>query len=540
MNNINPIEVSTLNEGEVLVDLRKLAQILKKYKWLIFCFTGLPTLISILYLSSIEPLPQQPPIYTVTTSVLKPSANSILNINRFGNLDYTDESVFSKFLTQVSSKKLQQEILIERGYKELNIPKILASFKMTTKSNPNQDPNLNSNKFLSITKFEAPYSLSINGRNPELLSVFLSELVIKSNNHIISNIKNLIQSKINNRLFAISNKEVSLINITKQERLSQIQRIKEEVALKAREIKEEGALKAREIKEEGALKAREINNQINFLRLNAKNQRLSQIQRIKEEDAQKVRDINDRIKRLEDSEDTIRLNLINKLTGSAKIATSLGIIENNFKQFYQEEMIKSLIVVNSLEKNNAFPDWYLYGEKALLAEIDILKNKKKFDNSSLELVRLKEELHQANNNNLLTTLENRQNDDPFIPGLMELLSQKNDFDNNSLIEGSNLLVTNNLLVTLEMRKDDRPFTEGLGLLEIEKSKLESNLISLDSLEFSSMQVSQTPSVERMPSAPQPSTNSFLLVLSTLIGSLIVSIFLALIVNLFRTPDEKVN
>jgi len=416
---------------------------------------------------------------------VKPSTNSIININRFGVLEYTDESVFSKFLTQVSSKKLQQEILIERGYKELNIPKILASFKMTTKSNPNQDPNLNSNKFLSITKFEAPYSLSINGRNPELLSVFLSELVIKSNNHIISNIKNLIQSKINNRLFAISNKEVSLINITKQERLSQIQRIKEE-------------------------------------------------------DAQKVRDINDRIKRLEDSEDTIRLNLINKLTGSAKIATSLGIIENNFKQFYQEEMIKSLIVVNSLEKNNAFPDWYLYGEKALLAEIDILKNKKKFDNSSLELVRLKEELHQANNNNLLTTLENRQNDHPFIPGLMELLSQKNDFDNNSLIEGSNLLVTNNLLVTLEMRKDDRPFTEGLDLLEIEKINLESNLISLDSLEFSSMQVSQTPSVERMPSAPQPSTNSFLLVLSTLIGSLIVSIFLALIVNLFRTPDEKVN
>ena len=65
-----------------------------------------------------------------------------------------------------------------------------------------------------------------------------------------------------------------------------------------------------------------------------------------------------------------RLNEIETLTEAAKLANSLNIIENNLNIF------KDINAVNiAIGNSNNLPEWYLYGEKALLKRINILKNR---------------------------------------------------------------------------------------------------------------------------------------------------------------------
>jgi len=65
-----------------------------------------------------------------------------------------------------------------------------------------------------------------------------------------------------------------------------------------------------------------------------------------------------------------RLNQIVVLTEAAILAKSLNIIENNLNMFKDINAVQLAI-----GENNTLPDWYLYGEKALLKRIDILANR---------------------------------------------------------------------------------------------------------------------------------------------------------------------
>jgi|TARA_B100002003_G_scaffold241514_1_gene263336 LPS O-antigen subunit length determinant protein (WzzB/FepE family) len=213
----------------------------------------------------------------------------------------------------------------------------------------------------------------------------------------------------------------------------------------------------------------------------AQQDRLSQIERIKEGDDQKLRELNDLIDAARYKAKENRLNHMIILTSAAKLASSLGITEHNLDQIRLSEENFNLNI--ALGEEN-LPDWYLYGEKALIERIKLL--------------------------------ENRTSDDPFIPELVTLQNKINEIQKN------------NLLKTLEKREDDTPFVSRINALDVEKIKLESFNIEQDNIR--AMQLNQAAF-----SNQYSDRNKQILVLGIL-GGFMLSIFLALMMNLFKKDE----
>ena len=93
------------------IDLGKLVKSLKKYRWGIFGFTGIVTLLAIIYVLRLPPSP-----YLVTTSFLSPSQSSVMSLNRFPLTNETSESIFTSYLKKLSSINLQRKIFFENDY----------------------------------------------------------------------------------------------------------------------------------------------------------------------------------------------------------------------------------------------------------------------------------------------------------------------------------------------------------------------------------------------------------------------------------------
>ncbi len=343
---------------------------------------------------------------------------------------------------------------------------------------------------------EKPYSISLEGINDEIISSFLNELAASANSETVDDLINIIKQKIDIRLDEISKEHGLLLAGAQRDRLSQNQRIKEEHGQKIRDINDQIyalRLKAQRdrlsqierIKEEDGQKIREINDQIDALRLKALRDRLSEIERIKEEDGQKIREINDQIDALRYRAQQVRLNQITILSKAAKLAGSLGIIENNLKQISESESNFNLnIAINDDEDD--LPEWYLYGEKALLERVELL--------------------------------ESRTSDDPFIPELVTLTNQLKAVQNN------------NVLKTLQERQDDSPFIARINELDIERINLESFDPKPSGID--AMQLTQSAYSEKIPN------KNILIIAVALIGSFMFSIFLALLTNLFKEDETE--
>jgi LPS O-antigen subunit length determinant protein (WzzB/FepE family) len=272
--------------------------------------------------------------------------------------------------------------------------------------------------------------VSIQGNSPEAMSAYLNSLVDLANSKTINKIIKRNELKISNRL--------------------------EEISLERDLLLEQAQI-----------------------------DRFSQIERIKEEDAQKIRQIIDQIDRARYQAKQNRLNQIVILTDSAKLAKSLRIIENNFKLIKGDGDNSDLTI--AIGENKDLPEWYLFGEKALLQRVELLQN--------------------------------RTSDDPFISELVTLNNQLNEVQNN------------NALKTLEMRQDDSPYIAQIAELEVEKIKLESRIVEI--IGVSSMQLSQLALTPKEPIKP----NKRLIVLLAFIGSFMMSILLALIMGVLKS-DEK--
>ncbi len=75
------------------IDLGKLVKRIAEYRWGIFGFTGIVTLVATIYVLLLPPSP-----YLVTTSFLSPSQSSVMSINRFPLTNETSESIFTSYL----------------------------------------------------------------------------------------------------------------------------------------------------------------------------------------------------------------------------------------------------------------------------------------------------------------------------------------------------------------------------------------------------------------------------------------------------------
>jgi len=414
------------------IDLRALFNSLVARKFLIAGLTGFVTFVAILFALNLTPT------YQVASSFTSPNQSSVISINKLGFTDETKASVFSAFLTQLSSKDLQREHFVKGDYltkfntDNAPIDDVDAFITDTIESVNVQSPNLNIKDMDLGFLTELPYSLSMQGNNPEAMAAYLNSLVVMANSKTINELITLNETKIFNRL--------------------------EEISLERDLLLEQ-----------------------------AEKDRFSQIERIKEEDAQKIRQINDQIDRARYQAKENRLNQIVVLTDAAKLAKSLGIIENNFKLIKGDGASSDLTI--AIGENKDLPEWYLYGEKALLQRVELLQN--------------------------------RTSDDPFIPELVTLNNQLNEVQNN------------NVLKTLETRQDDSPFIAEIAKLDVEKIKLESRIVAM--IDASAMKLSQVALTPNEPIKP----NKIMIVLLAFIGSFLMSILLALIMGAIK-PDEKTS
>ena len=463
------------------MNLRAIITPLMAHKFLIAGLTIFVTGLAIFYTLSMQP------IYKVTSSFTSPSLMSVAIVNSIdltsskvfnesapkslisGNiLAETKNSLFTQFLTKLSSKDLQKLAFIEGDFLtkfntdnspiadvEVFISNAILSVQVNPPDVTKKDQDL---AFLT----EIPYSVSMEGTSADATSEYLNSLVDLANSKTIAELIRFSELKIDNRIEEISIQRAQLLEQAEQDRFSEIERIKEK-------------------------------------------------------DGQKIRQINDQIDRARYKAKENRLNQIVVLIDSAKLAKSLGIIENNFK-LINDDGAKSDLTI-AIGESKDLPEWYLYGEKALIQRVELLENRMSDDPFIPELVTLNNQLNEVQNNNLLKTLETRQDDGPFIPEIVTLNNQLNEVQNN------------NALKTLETRQDDSPFVAEIINLDIEKIKLKSRIVSMN--DVNAMKLSQISIPPKSPIKP----NKRMIVLLAFIGSFMMSVFLALIMGALK-PDEK--
>ena len=390
MQRINQEEISHLDDE---IKLTELFNSLIEKSFLIVGITFSITVLAILYVLNITPT------YQATSSFTSPSSISISNLQKLNFINEIFESeeeeinrkrmtnfIFSEFLTRLSSKNFQKETFIEGDFltifneNNLSINNIDAFILGITSSvrviNPKVTLKTQQLGFLN----EAPYSVTMEGTNPKAISEFVNKLVSLANQKTISSL--------------IDQNEIMVFN-----------RLEELYAMRDKLLNQ------------------------------AKDARLAKIARIKEQDNQNIKQINDEINRARITARSLRLNQIEVLKDAAELASSLGIIENNFELINIENNSSDLTI--SIGEGTELPEWYLFGEKALNERIRMLVNRESDDPYTPELIKLKNQLNAVENNNLFNTLKSRQDDSPFIEDLIELNSEIISLESN-LIDISNV------------------------------------------------------------------------------------------------------
>ena len=402
------------------IPLRIILNAIADRKFLITGLTSFFTVLAILYSLTLSQLYQSS--YTFSA----PSKNSMVNINELIYIDEVEDSVLSSFITILSSKKFQKEVFLENDFltefNVNNIPidyvdKFINSAIRSLEIKMHFISGINANLFLN-RDFDI---LQMSGTDAKSISNYLNTLIIRADDKNLMDIEKRNQKLISIRLDQIAIESEILLNKYKQDRLDQIERIMEE-------------------------------------------------------DSQKLREINDKINRARYKAKEDRLNMIEALTDSAKLAKSLGIIENNFKFINNNDSNSDFTI--AIGETMDLPEWYWYGEKALLQRIKILVS--------------------------------RTSDDPFIPELVTLKNQINEIQNN------------NLLITLKARQDDSPFIKELNLLSLEAEKIKSSKSNI---------LASTSSITLGGSLLKNlSTSKRVIIILAFVVSLILSILFALIMS----------
>ncbi len=417
------------------IDLRELLVSIASRKKFIIGFSAIVTVLAILYALSITPT------YKASISFLSPGQSSVIELNKIkltSETSETSETIYQKFLNKFMSREFQRKVFDENDYLAKLNPKNepidnLDNFFYEFSKSLNLQ-TIKTQKNVEKINFEKPVEVTIEGSNAKVIADYLNDLASSADKENIDEFLSVIEQKI-------------------------------------------------------AIRLEEIDKQKGLLLSGAKKDRLNKIAIIKEQDNQKTKEINDKIERLRVKAKKDRLNQIQVLTDAAILAKELGIKKNNFKQIDSNDNGKSSSTLTvSIADNQKVPDWYLYGEDALLQRIDVLSS--------------------------------RDNDNPYVPEIVNLQNQLK------------AISSNQTLKTLENRTDDSPFIGEINTLDIEAIRLKS--FKPSSVGINSMQLNQHAFPANNPIKP----NKRLIVLVAAVAGFILSIFLVLLMNAFRPKETS--
>jgi len=237
------------------------------------------------------------------------------------------------------------------------------------------------------------------------------------------------------------------------------------------------------------LRINEISNRLIALSSIEKNQRISEISKIKESDAESIRVLNDAIYRARFEAKQERLNLIKLLKDEAILANYVGIVDNNINNVRLNATQGDSVYEIFLD--GTFPEWYVYGSKALLKKIEILEKRTNDDPYIEDLLIMQNKLHEVRNNNKLRTLQNRIDDTLFIKNFIPLENE-----------------------LLKLKQFD-PIDFKFNVMELMKTAHSKAL-------------------------PQKQINKKLITVLVFFGSLLVSIFIAMLLIFYKSLKDPIN
>ena len=347
------------------IDLREIILAIWNRKVFLIAISTLFVAIALGYVKSTK-------TYSNTISFNLPNDEVVARVNTYNILKETKESIFSNYYQKITNKEIQLEELKKSPLGEKLISKIenieetdlILRNYLTKNLNDTSDYKVSKN---SLDKFNRNTSLTLEGDDYLLQGDFLLELFSQINDHERDQITTEYKQNVRNKI-------------------------------------------------------KEIDSDIEFLTNQERNNRLSKIQRIILSDEEKIETLQLERQRLIDKAKSDRFARIDRLMEARETARDLGIIENNFKKINSS---KDSTLTLSIGDNQKLPNWYLYGEKALTKEIELLKSRQSDEPFIARVNEIDYEIDKIKNNTELKYLKSREDDTLYVDKIFELTAQKN-------------------------------------------------------------------------------------------------------------------
>jgi chain length determinant protein (polysaccharide antigen chain regulator) len=309
--------------------------------------------------------------YSNTLSFNMPTNEVVYQVNTYDILDKTKDTIFSNFYQQITNKEVQLQELKKSPLGEKLISKIknIEEIDIALRGYLSRIKDTSNYIVLKNTqnKFDRNISLTLEGKDYLLQGDFLLKLYSQVNenerNHLLAEFSQKLRKKI-----------------------------------------------------------KEIDTEIEFLINQERNNRLSKIQRISKSDEEKIETLQLERQRIIDKAKSDRLAKIDRLMEAREMARDLGIIENNFKKINSSN---DSTLTLSIGDNQKLPNWYLYGEKALSKEIELLQSRKSDEPFIARVNEIDYEIDKIKNNSELKSLKSRVDDALYVDKIFKLTAEKN-------------------------------------------------------------------------------------------------------------------
>ena len=196
------IDSSKLNNyQEYEIDLGVLLRSLNQNKKFIAIFTFIFGLLAFLYNAS---LPEIKPNYVSRIYFLAPSELNVKKINAMLTDKVTQKSLYNKFLTKALSVDFQKKIFQIKNYSKLIEDEYQAESTFINLGDEflSQIKTLDS-EILAVSKigsYEVPWTISLTGADPILITNFLNDLAKNADMEVIKELKEISEFDTNKRL----------------------------------------------------------------------------------------------------------------------------------------------------------------------------------------------------------------------------------------------------------------------------------------------------------------------------------------------------